>query len=107
MTVIMDRLGGIAKRLESDTNRKTRDLVKGCKGSETVFEGSGGLSTVAIDVKAESEEWQTQSEKPAIAGTRGMEVDAVAGVPSYNDARWEQECEETECTRCGQVFHRH
>ena len=116
--VIMHRSGGIAKRLDSDTERKIRDLVKNCKGSEIVLERSGGSFTFEIDVKAENEQqpqqqqpqqqgWSTQNRKPAKAGTRNMEVDAVAGVPSYYDALWEQDYEEVDCTPCGLFFHRH
>ena len=106
MMVIMHRSGGIAKRLDPDTERQIRDLVKGCRGSEIVLERSGGSFTFEIDVKAEDEGWSTQTKKPARADTRSMEVDAVGG-PSYYDELWEEECEEVECTPCGSFFHRH
>ena len=68
---------------------------------------SGGFFTFKVDVTAKEEGLSTQNNRLARPGTRGMEVDAVAGIPSYYDARWEQEYEETECTPCGSGFHRH
>ena len=91
--------------MDSDTERKIRDLVKDCRGGEIVLGRSGGSFTFEIDVKAE-EGWSTQNSRPAKAGTH-MEVDAVAGVPRYYDALWEQEYEEVECTPCGSFLHRH
>ena len=86
MMVIMHRSGGIAKRFDSDSERRIRDIVKQNSGREIVFERSGGSFTFEIDVKSEGERWSTQNKEPARAGTRNMEVDAVVGVQSYYDA---------------------
>ena len=111
MRVIMHRSGGIAKRLDSDTERlqrlaQIRDLVKGCRGSEIVLERSGGSFTFEIDVNADEAGWSTQNKRPAKPGSR-MEVDEAVGGPSYCDSLWGHEHEELECTPCGSLFHRH
>ena len=108
MMVIMHRSGGIAKRLDPDTERKIRDLVKACKGSEIVLERSGGSFTFEIDVNSESEEWKTQGPKKAAkVSTRSMDVDETQIEKSYYDALWEEEYEETQCYPCYSSFHRH
>jgi len=107
MMVIMHRSGGIAKRLDADSERRIRDIVKQNSGSEIVLERSGGSFTFEIDVKSEGEGWSTQIKKPARAGNRNMEVDEVFDVPSYYDALWEPEYDEVECNPCGSFFHRH
>ena len=89
MMVIMHRSGAIAKRLGSDTERKIRDLVKSCKGSEIVFERSGGSFAFEIGVKSEGKDWHA-TKKTVKASTRSMKVDGVVGVPSYCDAIWEE-----------------
>ena len=91
--------------MDSDAERKIRDLVKGCRGCETVLERSGGSFTFEIDVKAEDEGWSTQNKRPAKAGTR-KEVDDVACAPSYYDALREHEYEELQRTPCVFFFRR-
>ena len=61
-----------------------------------MFERSGTYFTFEIDVKSETGERNTVK-----ALTRCMEVDGVAGVPSYYDAICKGEHEETECTPRG------
>ena len=102
MMVIMHRSGGIAKRLDIETERKIRDLVKGTQGSEVVLERAGGSFTFEIDVKSEG--WQ-EPKKPARPSTQKMQVDEVA-IKSYFDALWE-EPEYEERIRCEPTFHRH
>ena len=104
MMVIMHRTGGIAKRLDIETERKIRDLVKGTQGNEVVLERAGGSFTFEIDVK--SDEWK-DPKKPARPTTQKMQVDEVA-IKSYFDALWEEpEYEELECGNCESTFHRH
>ena len=55
MMVIMHRSGGNAKRLDSDSERKIRDIVKHANGSEIVLERSGGSFPFEIDVKSGGE----------------------------------------------------
>ena len=92
--------------MDWNTERKMRDLVKGCRGSDIVFERSGGSFTFGIDIEAEETGWSTQNNRPAKAGNR-MEVDEALGGPRYYDALWEHEYEELECKPCGSFFHRH
>ena len=104
MMVIMHRTGGIAKRLDIETERKIRDLVKGNPGHEVVLERSGGSFTFEIDVK--SEEWE-EPKRAAKAGTQRMQVDEVAIAKSFFDCLWEEpEYEELQCGTCESVFHR-
>ena len=104
MMVIMHRSGGIAKRLDIETERKIRDLVKGNQGNEVVLERAGGSFTFEIDVK--SEEWK-DPKKPVKASNQRMQVDEVA-IKSYFDALWQEpEHEELECGSCEPTFHRH
>ena len=106
MLVIMRRSGGIAKRLDADSERKIRDIVKQVSGSEIVPERSGGSFTFEIDVKPEEEEWSNPKRR-AKGGNRKMDVDEMQVEKSYYDALWDEECEEVECTPCGATFHRH
>ena len=101
MMVIMHRTGGIAKRLDINTERKIRDLVKGTPGNEVVLERAGGSFTFEIDVK--SEEWK-EPKKPVEPINQKMEVDEVA-IKSYFDALWE-EPEYEECGICESSFRR-
>jgi hypothetical protein len=87
MMVIMHRTGGIAKRLDIETERKIRDLVKSNQGHEVVLERAGGSFTFEIDVK--SEEWQ-DPKKAAKAGAQKMQVDEVSIVKSFFDCLWEE-----------------
>ena len=105
MMVIMHRSGGIAKRLDSDSERRIRDIVKQASGSEIVLERSGGSFTFEIDVKSEVDEFSTPK-KTIRAGTRKMEVDEVQIEKSYYDALWEERYEELECSPCNAAFHR-
>ena len=75
MLVIMHRSGGIAERLDTDTERKIRDLVKGTQGVEVVLERAGGSFTFEIDVKSDG--WQ-DPEKIVKASNQKMQVDRVA-----------------------------
>ena len=105
MMVIMHRSGGIAKRLDADSERKIRDIVKACQGSEIIFERANGAFTFEIDVQSE---WETPKPKRTIrAGNRSMDVDETQVEKSYYDALWEEEYEETQCIPCGSAFHRH
>ena len=106
MMVIMHRSGGIAKRLDADSERRIRDIVKQVSGSEIVLERSGGSFTFEIDVKSEEEDW-SNPKRPAKGGNRKMDVDEMQVEKSYYDALWDEECEEVECTPCGATFHRH
>ena len=101
MMVIMHRSGGIANRLDIETDRKIRDLVKGTQGNEVVLERAGGSFTFEIDVKSEG--WQ-EPKKPVRPSNQRMQVDEVA-MKSYFDALWE-EPEYEECVRCESPFHR-
>ena len=103
--VIMHRSGGIAKRLDIETERKIRDLVKGTQGSEVILERAGGSFTFEMDVKS-GDRWQTLK-KIARPNAQKMQVDEVMVEKSYYDALWEEEHEELECTPCGSSFHRH
>ena len=104
MMVIMHRTGGLAKRLDIDTERKIRDLVKSTQGNEVVLERAGGSFTFEIDVK--SDEWK-EPKKTVRPSNQKMQVDEVA-IKSYFDALWnEPEYEELECGRCESTFHRH
>jgi hypothetical protein len=85
MMVIMHRSGGIVKRLDSESERKIREIVKQVSGSEIILERSGGSFTFEVDVKSEGEEFSTPK-KVAKAGTRKMEVDEVQVERSYYDA---------------------
>ena len=105
MMVIMHRSGGIAKRLDADSERKIRDIVKGCQGSEIVLERANGAFTFEIDVQSE---WETPKPKRTIrAGNRSMDVDETQVEKSYYDALWEEEYSEMECTPCYSTFLRH
>ena len=84
--VIMHRSGGIAKRLDLDSERKIRDIVKTASGSEIVFERSGGSFTFEMDVKSEG--W-IEPKKPLRVSRQKMQVDEVA-IKSYFDALWEE-----------------
>jgi hypothetical protein len=86
MMVIMHRTGGIAKRLDIETERKIRDLVKGNQGHEVVLERAGGSFTFEMDVKSEG--W-TEPKKPLKVSNQKMQVDEVA-MKSYFDALWEE-----------------
>ena len=58
MMAIMHRLPsctGIAKRLDSDSERKIRAIAKRVSGSEIVFERAVGSFTCESDVKSEGE----------------------------------------------------
>ena len=105
MMVIMHRSGGIAKRLDADSERKIRDIVKGCKGSEIVLERGNGSFTFELDVQSE---WETpKAKRTAKSGTRSMDVDEAQIEKSYYDALWEEEHEEMQCPPCNSTFHRH
>ena len=116
MMVIMHRTGGIAKRLDIDTERKIRDLVKGSGGHEVVLERAGGAFTFEIDVKSEEKEgtataaagaWKVPR-NPAKASSRNMDVDETVIAKSYFESIWEeQECDELECKPCEPFFQRH
>ena len=108
MMVIMHRTGGIAKRLDVETERKIRDLVKGTQGNEVVLERAGGSFTFEIDVKSQGSADGFQEPKKTVkASNRQMQVDEVA-IKSYFDALWnEPEYEEIECGQCAPTFHRH
>ena len=93
MMVIMHRSGGIAKRLDSDSERKIRDIVKQASGCEMVLERSEGFFMFEIDVKSEGEEWSNQK-KPARGGNRKMDVDELQVERSYYDALWDEKYEE-------------
>ena len=106
MMVIMHRSGGIAKRLDTDSERKVRDIAKGATGSEVAFERAGGAFTFEIDVKSEEEMWQTPR-RVAKKSTQQMDCDEAVIVPSYFDNLWdEQEYDELQCAPCESFFHR-
>jgi hypothetical protein len=106
MMVVMHRSGGIVKRLDSESEKKVRDIFRQVGGSEIVLERSGGSFTFEIDVKSEGETWSTPK-KPSRAGTQKMDVDQVQVERSYYDALWDEEHEELDCNPCGSTFHRH
>ena len=89
MMVIMHRSGGIAKRLDIETERKIRDLVKGTQGSEVILERAGGSFTFEMDVKS-GDRWQTPK-KTTRPSTQKMQVDEVMIEKSYYDALWDDE----------------
>lgn len=92
--VIMHRSGGIGKRLDIETERKTRDLVKGIQGSDVVLQRAGGSFAFEINVKSDG--WQ-RPRRPAKTSNQRMQVDKVA-ITSYFDALWEEpQYEELEC----------
>ena len=107
MMVIMHRTGGIAKRLDVDTERKIRDLVKSNRGNEVILERAGGSFTFEIDVKTDEQQGWQSPKKTARISNQKMDVDETAIEKSYYDALWEEECEEMTCTPCGECFHRH
>ena len=80
MMVIMHRSGGIAKRLDSDTERKIRDLVKGTQGNEVVLERAGGSFTREIDVNSDG--WQ-DPKKTAKVSNQKMQIYEVGFQLSY------------------------
>ena len=103
MMVIMHRSGGIAKRLDIETERKIRDIVEGAQGNEVVLERAGGSFTFEIDVKSHG--WH-EPRKLARTSNQRMQVDEVA-INSYSGALWEEpEHEELECGNCESTFHR-
>ena len=75
MMVITHCSGGIAKRLSVETEREIRDLIKGEKGNEVVFERSGESFTFEIDVKTEEAEGWKQPKKTVRTSTRKIDVD--------------------------------
>ena len=108
MMVIMHRTGGIAKRLDIETERKIRDLVKSTQGNEVVLERAGGSFTFEIDVKSQDNaDGFKEPKKTVKASNQQMQVDEIA-IKSYFDALWnEPEYEEIECGQCAPTFHRH
>ena len=56
MVVMIHNSGGIAKRFDSDSELKIRDMVKHGSGSEIVVERSGGSFTFETDVQTAGED---------------------------------------------------
>ena len=104
--VIMHRSGGIAKRRDSHSERRTRGVAKQASGIEYVLERSSVSITFEIVGKSEGDEWSTPR-KPAKGGNSRVEIDEVQVEKSCYEARWEENNEELECTTCGPTFHRH
>jgi len=108
MMVIMHRSGDIAKRLDADSERRIRDIVKAAGGSEIILERARGSFTFEMDVKSDDEGWKTQPlKRSARPGSRAMDVSETQIEKSYYDALWEEEYSEMQCMPCYSGFHRH
>ena len=106
MMVIMHKTGGIAKRLDLETERKIRDLVKGGRGNEVILERAGGAFTFETDVKSE-EAGGWKELKNAIRRGNTMDVDESVPVHNRFSTLREEQCDESECTLCDPIFQRH
>ena len=106
MMVDVHRSGGIAKRLNADSERKIREVVTQVSGSEIVIERAGGSFTFEIDVNSEGKEFCIPK-KTVKGGNRNMDVGELQVERSYYDALWEGRNAEMARSPCDSTFRTH
>ena len=126
-TIILHRTGGIVKKLNHESEKKIRDIIKAEEGPEVILERKGGGFTYYVDAKREkssmntsgtytsgtnssgtSNQWETPKKTVRRSGNQGdkMEIDVVDR--NQFDPLWEDDEDAMNCGDCNQGgrFHR-
>ena len=116
--VVLHKTGGIVKKLDPETVKQIRDIIKKQPGPELILERRGGTFMLDVDVKSEGEQindkWMSKKEAPKRftksnnTQSNQMDVDMAGRSSNRFGALWsdEPEIEELECQTCNQCFHR-